>query len=491
MSRIRAESMISRLSTGVAGLDAVLGGGIPSQSITVVAGQPGTGKTVLALQMVCEAARAGLKCLYFTTLSEPALKLIRFMQLFEFFDAQLLDKQIVLADLGSSLRAEGAEATLAELTARVEAEEPGLVVVDSFKALHDLIDRQRRRTFVYELAVTMAGWGATTLLLGEYTDEEIAQLPEFAIADGILRLGTVRAALASVRELEVKKLRGSTFIGGVHFFDITAQGIDFVPRVRAPEIQPASPAATATRVSTGLSGLDALLRGGWPSASTTVVTGGTGTGKTILALAFLVDGARRGEPGVLLALEETPDQIRAAARGFGWELDAFEAQGLISIHYTAPIEISTDRFLHTARQLVASTSARRLVLDSLSSLSLGAITDRRFREIVYALTKHLSAAGVTAVMNLEVAELLGSARLSGHGMSFAADNILYLRYVESAGRLGRALTVIKARGIEHGSELCEMVIDHDGVTVGGPLKNLMGALTGRNVQDGEHEPTDA
>jgi len=140
---------------------------------------------------------------------------------------------------------------------------------------------------------------------------------------------------------------------------------------------------------------------------------------------------------------------------------------------------------------VTATGARRLALDSLSSLSLGAITDRRFREIVYALTKHLSAVGVTAVMNLEVAELLGSAQLSGHGMSFAADNILYLRYIESAGRLARAVTVIKARGIEHSTELCEMVINHDGVTVGGPVKNLTAVLTGRPTQDGEPQPADA
>jgi circadian clock protein KaiC len=469
---------MTRLGTGIAGLDAVLGGGIPSQSVTIIAGRPGSGKTVLALQMMCEAARRGVKCIYFTTLSEPALKLIRFMQLFEFFDPQLIERQIVLADLGSSLRADGAEAALAELTARVEAEEPGIVVVDSFKAFHDLVGVTRRRTFIYDLIVTMAGWGATTLLLGEYTDEEIAALPEFAIADGILRLGTSRAQLASVRELEITKLRGAAFITGIHFFDITSRGVNFVPRVRAPETEGELPAAGAARIPTGVAGLDGLLRGGWPARSTSIVIGGTGTGKTILSLAFLLEGARRGEPSILLALEETPDQIRATAHGFGWDLESFEAKGLIGIHYTAPIEISTDRFLHMARELVSRTGARRLVLDSLSSLSMGAITDRRFREIVYSLTKHLRAAGVTVVMNLEVSELLGSAQLSGHGVSFAADNVLYLRYIESAGRLERALAVIKARGIEHGTELCELRIGHDGIAVGRPLRHLQGILTG-------------
>jgi circadian clock protein KaiC len=119
-----------------------------------------------------------------------------------------------------------------------------------------------------------------------------------------------------------------------------------------------------------------------------------------------------------------------------------------------------------------------VVLDSLTSLSLGAISERRFREIVYALTKHLRVLGITTLMTLEVAELLGSAQLSGHGMSFAADNVLYLRYIETQGRLERALAVIKARGIEHGTELCPMIIGTAGITVGGPLHGLQNVLTG-------------
>ena len=276
----------------------------------------------------------------------------------------------------------------------------------------------------------------------------------------------------------MKKLRGSTFVGGVHFFDITSRGIDFVPRVRAPQIEGPSPVVLSDRVSTGITGLDRLLRGGWPSGSTSVVIGGTGTGKTLLGLAFLVEGARRGDKSILLTLEETPDQIRADALALGWDLRSLETKGLISIHYTAPIEISTDRFLHQIRELVTATGARRLVLDSLNSLSLGALSERRVREIAYDLPKHLRAACVTAVINLEVAELLWSAQLSGHGMSFAADNVLYLRYMESASGLTRGVAVIKARGIEHSSELCELLVSYDGIVVGQPLKNLKGSLTG-------------
>jgi circadian clock protein KaiC len=380
------------------------------RSISVIAGEPGSGKTVLALQLLFAAARAGKKCIYFTTLSEPAVKLIRYMQLLDFFDQELLEEHIVLADLGSTLRTDGAEAALAELVERVEREEPEVVVVDSFKAIHDLIEFPRQRSFVYDLAVTMASWGATTLLLGEYTEAETLTLPEFAVADGILRLGAARQELTLTREIEVRKLRGSDFTTGVHFFDISPGGIDFFPRVRGPAS--VSPTAAPTdRVATGAAGIDALLRGGVPRASSTLVIGGTGTGKTVLGLMFLVEGARRGEPGVLLALEETPDQIRSTGRGFGWDLEALEDQGLLRILYSSPVELLTDRFLHEARQVVEAVGARRLVLDSLTSLALGALSERRFKELVYALTKHLRAGGVTSLMSMEVAELLGTGQI--------------------------------------------------------------------------------
>lgn len=468
---------LERIRSGIDDLDAVLGGGIPAQSITVVAGDPGSGKTVMALQLLFAAARAGKRSLYFTTLSEPAVKLIRYMQLFDFFDAALLEERITFTDLGSSLRTDGAEAALELLVERVEEEQPDIIVVDSFKAIHDMVAGGRQRSYVYDLAVTMASWGATTLLIGEYTEDEMLTLPEFAIADGILRLGVVRHELAMARDFEVRKLRGSSFASGIHFFEITRGGISFFPRVRGPALAAFQPIED-DRVPTGAAGIDDLLRGGLPRASSTVVIGGTGTGKSLLGLTFLIEGARRGEPGVLLALEETPDQLQHMGRAFGWDLEGLERQGLLRILYSSPVEISTDRFLQEARQEIEAVGARRVVLDSLTSLSLGAVSQRRFKELVYALTKHLRAMGVTSLMTMEVAELLGTGQISGHGVSFAADNIVFLRYIESMGRLERALAIIKARGIEHGTELVALRVDATGLHAGEPLGDLQGVLTG-------------
>jgi circadian clock protein KaiC len=481
---------LERVSTGVAGLDEVMGGGIPAKSITVVSGEPGSGKTVLALQMLFGAARQGKRSLYFTTLSEPSLKLVRHMQGFRFFDPRLLDERVRIVDLGSTLRAHDPEAALATVTERVEESEPDLVVIDSFKALHDLSDQPlRTRTLTYDLAVQMASWGATTLLVGEYAAADAGRLPEFAIADGIVRLGTAAHDLTRIRELEIQKLRGSTFVPGIHLFEIGEDGIAFFPRVSSPaapaaEAPPASPRAP---ISTGVAQLDALFRGGLPPASSTTLMGGTGTGKTLLGLHFLVEGARRGEPGVLFTLEETPDQLRDIASKLPFDFATLEQKGLVHIRYGSPIELSTDRFLHELRREVERLGARRVVVDSLTSLALGAISERRYRELVYALAKHMRAAGVTLVMTLEIAELLGTGQLSGHGVSFASDNVVQLRYVELGGRLDRAVSVIKARGVDVDTEVRGMTIGPHGVEVSesAPFKDLRGVLTGIPVAAGK------
>jgi len=439
--------------------------------------------------MLFGAARQGKRSLYFATLSEPSLKLVRHMQGFRFFDPRLLDDRVRIVDLGSTLRAHDPKTALATVAERVEESEPDLVVIDSFKALHDLSEEPlQARTLTYDLAVQMASWGATTLLVGEYAASDVALLAEFAIADGIVHLGTAAHDLTRIRQLEIQKLRGSGFVPGIHLFEIDEDGIAFFPRVSVPAI-PAEPLPGSPRapVPSGVAQLDALFGGGLPPASSTTIMGGTGTGKTLLGLHFVVEGARRGEPGVLFTLEETPDQLREVASKFPFGFAALEQKGLVHLRYTSPIELSTDRFLHEARREVERLGARRVVVDSLTSLALGTISERRYKELVYALAKHLRGAGVTLVMTLEIAELLGTGQLSGHGVSFASDNVVQLRYIELGGRLDRAVSVIKARGVDVNTELRGMTIGPRGVEVSerAPFKDLRGVLTGIPVAAGK------
>lgn len=486
MSAVRPR--LERLTTGSEGFDRILGGGLPIRSVNVIAGEPGAGKTLFALQMLFHLAKQGKKCLYFTTLSEPSIKLISYMQQFSFFDEALVEERVIFADLGAVLRGKGVDAMLTEITNRVESEEPAVVVIDSFKALREILgDSRTIRTFVYDLAVHTAGWGATSLFVGEYTEAEIANFSEFAIADGIIRFTNRRHELTTVREVELLKLRGADYVAGCHFFEIGPDGLTFFPRVRSPVHVPAESISAAERVSTGVGGLDALLGGGLPRASATIVQGGTGTGKTLLGLQFLLEGARRGEAGIQFTLEETADQLRGTAEGFGWGLADYERRGLVTLSYISPVELSTDTFLDRARQQVEQRGARRAVLDSLTSLAFGAPSDRRFKELVYSLTKHFRALGVTLNANMETPDLLGTSQLSGYGISFAADNVIQLKYVEVDGDLERGISVLKARGVRHATEVRKLTISPTGIEVGARFDGLRGVLTGRHASSGRSE----
>jgi circadian clock protein KaiC len=474
---------MDRLSTGAPALDRLLGGGIPVRSVNVIAGEPGAGKTLFALQMLFHQARQGKKGLYLTTLSEPSLKLVNYMQQFSFFDERFIGREIVFADLGSVLRSKGVDSTLAEITGRVEREEPAIIVIDSFKAVRDILgDSAAVRTFVYDLAVHTATWGALSLFVGEYTEAEVASYSEFAIADGIIRFVNRREELTAVREVEILKLRGAGYATGRHFLEIGSDGLRFFPRVQGPEAAPTHSAVPSERIVTGVDGLDQMLGGGLPSTSATVIQGGTGTGKTLLALQFLLEGARRGQPGILFTLEETPDQLREIGRSFGWQLEPLEERGLLTLSYVSPVELSTDWFLDHALREVQRCGARRAALDSLTSLAVGVLSERRFKELVYAFTKHFRAMGVTLNMNMEISELLGSARLSGYGVSFAADNVIQLRYIELEGRLERGVSVLKVRGAKHSTEVRRMSLEAGGVAIGSPFKGLHGVLTGLPVR---------
>lgn len=456
------------LSSGDDRFDMILGGGIPLQSVVVITGEPGSGKTVLTMQMLFRAAREGRRCLYFTTISEPAIKVIRYMQLFDFFDERFLEKQVIFSDLASCI-GQGPERTLLQIANTVEKYDPAILVVDSFRAIVDLLpDARVSRAFVYELSTQMAARGITTLLVGEYTSGEFAQRAEFAVADGIIRLDVHKRDLAAVRELEVLKLRGRDIIPGKHFFEISESGIFVYPRVQAPDVPASQPSRPPDRVSTGVAGLDELLGGGLPKASNTLLQGPTGTGKTILALQFLIEGARRGETGVMFTLEETPNQLRTVGASLGWDLAALEESGKLLISYASPVELSTDRYLQTARDEIRTRGATRAVFDSLTSMALSVSSERRFKELVYAVGKHMHLAGVTLVMTLEAGQRFGHSEVSNLGVSFIADNLVQLRYVDVGDAFERGIAVVKARGVKHQTDVWALEIDKGGARVFDP-----------------------
>jgi circadian clock protein KaiC len=467
----------SILSTGNSVLDYVLGGGVPRSAVVVIAGEPGTGKTILASQMLFECARRGERCHYFSTLSEPAVKLLQHLQRFAFYDAGLVGSQFHFSDLGSTLRSEGAAAAIQQVIEHVEAHQPTLIAIDSFKALYDLTsDLGAVRTLVYDLAATLASWSATSFLIGEFVREDVPHRPEFGIADGILLLTQEQEELTAVRHLEILKVRGQSYVSGRHAYEITARGLGFYPRLAAESQQVQAP--LSGRASIGVPSLDELLHGGLPRGSSTLIYGGAGIGKTLLALHFVQAGLEAGEPAVFISTEEKAPELRHRAEGLGWSLGAAEAAGKLELLHVSPLDLLPERFLVQAVEAAQRLGAQRLVIDGLSGLALGISNERRCRQLTYALAKRLREEKVTLVMTQEIPELLGASALSSSGVSSMADNIVLLRYAEVEAALRRALAVLKMRGSAHDARLWQFTIGPQGFELEGVFTAYYGVLTG-------------
>src|SRR5450631_935343 len=225
---------INQLPTGVPGLDEILGGGLPEFSFNIIAGSPGCGKTTLAHQFIFANATVERPALYFTVLGEPALKMLRYQQQFTFFDATKLNNAVRFVNLSQDLVERGLEGVLGEISKQVEAVNPSIVVVDSFRTvlrseMHEGKD-MAVQTFVQQLALLLTSWEATTFLIGEYSEPELRDNPVFTVADGLLWLFQQVDRNSVVRKMQVMKLRGQASVPGLHTFRITEDGLQAFSR---------------------------------------------------------------------------------------------------------------------------------------------------------------------------------------------------------------------------------------------------------------------
>jgi circadian clock protein KaiC len=292
---------MERVKTGNPPLDRILSGGFPVAAINLVIGRPGTGKTVLAEQLAFSCATPERPALYLTTLSEPIENVVGYMQQFSFGDADRVGTEVIYESLEHVLRERRPEALSEYVRSLVQKHAPSLVVIDSIKALRDLMDDARSwRELVFDLARTLTVFRTVSLWVGEYDPSEKGEV-EFAVADGIIEMHRVQTDSVDARFLRVAKLRGSSFLDGEHAFEITANGLQIYPRLVTPPLPP-DYLADAERLSSGIDGLDDLLETGWLRGTTTMVAGPSGAGKTMLGLHFLREGAIHGEPGLLIKI---------------------------------------------------------------------------------------------------------------------------------------------------------------------------------------------
>jgi circadian clock protein KaiC len=452
---------LPRLKTGNPQLDLLLGGGFPANSINILMGEPGSGKTILVERLIFANAGSGDRpILFLTTLSEPLDKVVRYLQQFTFFDEALLGSAIVYDSIGDALIEEGVKMLVPRLKEAITGDKPKIIVIDSFKALHDLgTSLPEMRRMLYELAGLLTAYETTAFLIGEYGATDAANYPEFAIADGIVELARNKTSTRDERYLRILKLRGSTYREGLHAFRISPSGLDVFPRLISPALPPTY-RMRLERVSTGVEGLDKMLDGGLPQGRSTFLLGPTGSGKTTVSLQFILEGMRRGEKCLYVNFEENPSQLAQQIHALGMNPEEAARKGL-QILYRSPVELQIDSIISEVFEAVANGGIRRVVVDGVGDLMMAASDLQRLHDYLYALAQHFSVRDVVSLFTYETShEALDlQARLSA-----LADNIIRLD-VEVGEKVRRTIRVVKARGVEHKLEKCEVRITKAGVRV--------------------------
>jgi circadian clock protein KaiC len=451
-----------RISTGNVQADEILGGGFPSNSINIVMGQPGTGKSIFAEQLVFKNARDDRPILYLTTLSEPLAKMVGYLQRFSFFDEDKMGKSVLFEDIGPQLVEGGIRALLTCVGQAIEAASPKVIVIDSFRALHDLSPSPLElRRVLYELTGLLTAFRTTVFFVGEYTEDDAQRLPEFAVADGIVQLMRNPLSTRDERFLRVVKLRGSAYLEGLHAFRIGRGGLEIFPRLTSPEI-PESYTIVEERIPTGVEGLDPLLGGGLWRGSATLLAGPTGAGKTTAGLQFVLEGVRRGEASLYANFQENPMQLARSLRGLGADVEDAKRRGL-QLLYASPVELQVDRVIVSLFESIQRAGIRRVVIDAVGELVSAASDPQRLHDYLYALVQHFTVRGITSLLLFETTGGGPDSWFEANGVigrfSYMSDNIIIL------STASRRLSIVKSRATLHDLDNHEVEITGGGLRV--------------------------
>ena len=452
----------ARLASGSDRLDAVLGGGLPRHGITLLIGQPGSGKTILAQQYLFHNATLESPAVYMSTVSEPLEKILRYGQSLRYFDPAALGRSVFYEDLGQIINDDGLPGVLARLTELIQRRRPSVLVIDSFKALQVYAGNPGDyRRFLHEVAGRLSATPTTTFWVGEYDGVTLSDAPEFAVADAIVALGTRRDSARETRLLQVLKLRGSSFLSGAHAYRISPAGLEVFPRLADP-LNTAGYGQEAERISSGIEALDAMLIDGYWRGASTLVAGPSGAGKTLLGLHFVYAGAQRGETGVIATFQENPIQLERILQGFAWSID----DPGVELMYRTPNDLYLDEWVYDLLATVERTGARRVLIDSLGDLRASSGDEQRFVEYIYSILQRFARAHISAMFTQEVPELFGITHISEYGISRLSDNVLLLQFLRGNSEIKRAMTVLKTRGSAHEQQIREFEITPVGITLG-------------------------
>lgn len=481
---VAAPRLETRLQSGIAGLDNILSGGFPPNHLYLVEGDPGTGKTTLALQFLLEGTKRKERCLY-VTLSESKAELegvarshgwsLDAIPIFEMTpqeepvnpEAQYTvfhPSEVELAD------------TIAAVLHQVDELSPTRVVFDSLSELRMLAGNPLRyRRQILELKRYFSGRNCTVLLLDDRTAEG-HDLQLQSIAHGVIIMESAdREFGVKRRRLEVRKLRASRYREGFHDYTIETGGVVVYPRLVASEHVPGH---EIKPLSSGAPELDALLGGGLDSGTSTLLLGPAGCGKSTVAARYAVAAAERGENAAIFTFDETLTTFTHRCAGLGMNLDAHMRSGRIRVIQLDPAEIAPGQFVHQVRRLVEQSRTSVLVIDSLNGF-LNAMPGEQFLILqLHELLTYLDQQGVATIMTLAQHGFLGGGMETPVDVSYLADTVLLFRYFEAGGVLRQALSVLKKRSGSHERTIHSLSFADGGLQVGTALTHFRGIMSG-------------
>ena len=479
----RQTSRAAQASTGVAGLDNILAGGLARDRVFLLEGSPGTGKTTTALSFLLAGAAVGEPTLYIT-LSETEEELrdtalshgwdLGGVEIFELVPPEsLLDEQQQQSLLYSSDLELGETTRL--IFEAVERTRPTRVVIDSLSEIRLLAQSSLRyRRQVLALKHYFAGAGATVLLLDDLTTDTLDKTVH-SVAHGVVRLEELAPEYgAERRRIRVIKYRGRKFRGGYHDFSIKTGGLEVYPRLVSAEHKGEF---ARTALPSGVQGLDQLLGGGVQRGSSCLILGPAGTGKSLMAVLFAVSAVQRGEKAALFIFDEEQGLLMERTKELGIDLAALEADGRLILHQVDAAELSPGEFTAIARSCVEDAGVRTLLIDSLNGYQASMPEEHFLLLHMHELLQFMNRKGVTTFLTVAQHGLVGDMK-APVDVTYLADSVLLLRYFEDRGEVRRAVSVIKKRTGRHEKTIREYKIDDRGLTVGPPLNEFQGVLRG-------------
>jgi circadian clock protein KaiC len=480
---------VEKLRTGISSLDIIAKGGLPKKRTTLISGTAGSGKTVFAVQFLAAGIANGEPGV-FVTFEESAADIRANMRSFGWDLAKWEEEgKLAFVDASPDPNVETVEAgafDLGALLARVDNAVKKVkatrVSVDSLGAVFSQFsDQTMVRGELFRIATGLKAMGVTAVLTAERTDDHgpVARfgVEEF-IADNVMILRNVLEAESRRRTIEILKFRGCDHQKGEFPFTIVPNGGVIVIPLSAMQL---SMRSSSVRISSGNKDLDDMCGGGFFRDSVTLVSGATGTGKTLTVTQFLQGGATNGERCLLLAFEESRDQLIRNANGWGFDFEKMERDGMLRVVCDYPDLSGLEDWLVTIQQIITEFKPQRVALDSLSALeNVGTL--KAFREFVIGLTSFIKHHEITGMFTATTGSLMGGDSITESNISTLTDSIILLRYVEMFGEMKRGLTVLKMRGSGHDKAIREFTISKGGMQVGRPFRNTTGIIGGAPMQ---------